>query len=749
MRSHIPKLSSGWPWLLLLVAALSTLVGMYVSIRGESGLPSPEKAFAGETSGHPRSKPGAPVERMRSVQGPPVGRDLVLLDRSLADLAGDLERDGRMVLLVGGPAGLQGAARRLPAGARFAAIHVISHGRPGSFSLDGAVFDATRLAGADGAGLDLLARHLRPGGDILIYGCETASGPEGRRLLRAIADRTGADVAASDRPTGIGDWSLSRHVGRIAAAPLSMPRPVRLWTNELFEGGWFGDTNVPTGAVSPHPKAGQTGSGRLSTMGDNTGGTGVTFSVQSLGCCTAQAISGASTASYSAAVTANDYFYSNIVVGGTNGAAITKFQYNQVSNNTFGAQFELALYDTVTTTLTPLTGAITVSGSTTSIQLATTPVSMVAGRTYQLRFYGFNCGFSTVCYIDNPQIWTKANEVPSAVNDSFATAYTTAVSGNVVSNDSDPEGQTLSVSAINGLGYSVGVPIALSGGTLTMTSTAGAFTFTPASGFYGSQSFTYTLSDGYGGTATGTATIRVNQADLSLGMSVANAFVWQGGAQSYTLTVTNSAASTVSATGITVRDTLPAGFSFSSATGTGSYNSSTGVWTVGTLAPGASASLTISGTVTANPRSLISNAAEITASSIVDPDSTPNNGATGEDDYASASFSVIDPSLSVSKTSQIVADGVNSSNFKAIPGASVLYCILITNTGNTTATSIVASDSLPAKVTLLSGSARTGTSCATANSTSGLTISGANITASSSSLAPGQTFAVIFQASVS
>lgn len=641
------------------------------------------------------------------------------------------------------------AARRLSPDDRFTAIHIVSHGRPGSFSLDGATFDAAALASANGAGLDLLAKHLKPDGDLLIYGCETAKGPEGRKLIHAIAHRTGANVAASDRSTGIGDWALSRHVGKIVTAPLHLPRPTKLWTSELYEGGWFGDTNVPTGAVAPHPKAGQTGSGRLSTMGDNTGGPGVTFSVQSLGCCTAQAISNASTTSYAAAVTANDYLYSNIVVGGTNGAAITKFQYNQVSNNTSGAQFELALYDTVTATLTPLTSPITVSGSTTSLQVTIAPVSMVAGRTYQLRFYGFNCGASSTCYIDNPQIWTKANQAPTAVNDSFTTGYTVAVSGNVASNDSDPEGQTLSVSAINGASYSVGTPIALAGGTLIMTNAAGAFTFTPASGFYGSQSFTYTLNDGYGGTASGTAIVRVNQADLSLGMSVANAFVWQGGTQSYTLTVTSSASSTVTAAGITVQGSLPAGFSFSNATGIGSYNSSTGVWAVGSLAPGASASLTINGTVTASPRSLLSYTAEITASSIVDPDSTPNNGATGEDDLAATSFSVIDSSLSVSKTSQIVADGVNSSNFKAIPGASVRYCILITNTGNTTATGIVASDSLPAQVTLISGSARTGSSCATASSTGGLTISGANITASSSSLAPGQTFAVVYQASVS
>ena len=682
-------------------------------------------------------------------QSRPGRGDLVLLDRSLADLADDLRRDGHVVLLVGGPQGLQSAARLLTNGRRFKAIHIVSHGRPGRIALDGALLDARALQGADAAGFDALARHLQSRGDILIYGCESAQGPEGRALMQAIAKRTGANVAGSDRVTGIGSWSLAQQVGEVMTAPLRLPVPVKLWTNELYEGGWFGDSNVPAGAVAPHPKAGQTGSGRLSTIGDNLGGPGVTFSVRSLACCTAQQIANASTSSYAAAVTANDYFYSNIVVGGANGATISKFQYNQVSNNSAGAQFQLALYDTVTATLTPITGALTVSGSTSSLQVTTTPVGMVAGRTYQLRFYGFNCGFAATCLIDNPQIWTRANEAPGAVADNFSTAYITAVSGNVTGNDSDPEGQALTVSSINGSSYSVGTPIALAGGTLTMTSAGGAFTFVPASGFFGSQSFTYGLSDGFGGTASGTATVRINQADLSLGMSVASTFAWQGASQSYTLTVSSSATSSVTATGIAVRDALPAGFGFTSATGNGSFDAATGVWTVGTLAPGASASLTVNGTVTASPRSVVVNSAEIISSSVIDPDSTPNNSVSGEDDQAVASFTVIDPGLSVSKSSQIIADGINASTYKAIPGASVRYCVLITNTGNTTATGIVATDSLPAQVSYVPGSARTGTTCTTASSTQGLSISGANIAASSSSLAPGQTFAVTYDVTIS
>ena len=130
------------------------------------------------------------------------------------------------------------------------------------------------------------------------------------------------------------------------------------------------------------------------------------------------------------------------------------------------------------------------------------------------------------------------------------------------------------------------------------------------------------------------------RADLSLTKTVSNAAPAPGASLSYTLTVTSAATpnSTSTATGITVQDTLPAGFTFTSASGTGSYSSATGVWAVGSLAPGASASITINGTATSSANTTVTNIAQITASSQTDPDSTPNNGVTTEDDYATVSF---------------------------------------------------------------------------------------------------------------
>lgn len=131
-----------------------------------------------------------------------------------------------------------------------------------------------------------------------------------------------------------------------------------------------------------------------------------------------------------------------------------------------------------------------------------------------------------------------------------------------------------------------------------------------------------------------------NYADLSLTKTVSNASPANGATISYTLSVTNASGSPQAATSVTVQDDLPPGFIFASASGFGSYNSGSGVWSVGSIPVGTTRTLTITGSVNATSGATIINSAEITASSVVDSDSTPGNGVTGEDDYASASFTV-------------------------------------------------------------------------------------------------------------
>lgn len=79
--------------------------------------------------------------------------------------------------------------------------------------------------------------------------------------------------------------------------------------------------------------------------------------------------------------------------------------------------------------------------------------------------------------------------------------------------------------------------------------------------------------------------------DLQLTKAVNPNVVTPGAVLTYTLTLSNDGVDT--ATNIEVKDVLPARLSYQSDSGAGSYNATTGIWTVGTVGAGKSTSLTI------------------------------------------------------------------------------------------------------------------------------------------------------------
>ncbi len=119
------------------------------------------------------------------------------------------------------------------------------------------------------------------------------------------------------------------------------------------------------------------------------------------------------------------------------------------------------------------------------------------------------------------------------------------------------------------------------------------------------------------------------------------------------------------------------------------------------------------------------------------------------------------PPLVVSKTSVVLSDGVTVSGPMAIPGAVLRYCILVTNPGTLAATDVLATDLLPATISYLPGSARSGTSCAAATNLEddngigtdetdpfGVSITGSTLTGYAASLAGGTNFAMRFNATL-
>jgi len=95
------------------------------------------------------------------------------------------------------------------------------------------------------------------------------------------------------------------------------------------------------------------------------------------------------------------------------------------------------------------------------------------------------------------------NDQPDAQDDTYNTSEDTPLTVNpddgVLANDTDPDGDTLTVTSNTAPGH----------GTVTQNSD-GSLTYTPNANFCGVDSYTYTISDGHGGTDTATVLINVS-----------------------------------------------------------------------------------------------------------------------------------------------------------------------------------------------------------------------------------------------
>jgi hypothetical protein len=106
------------------------------------------------------------------------------------------------------------------------------------------------------------------------------------------------------------------------------------------------------------------------------------------------------------------------------------------------------------------------------------------------------------------------NDPPTANDDAATTAENTALTLNVLANDSDPDGDALSVASITQPTYGSAV--------LNADQTV---TYTPNPSFVGDDAFTYTVTDTSGATDTATVTVTVQaaveNAHLAIAMSKA------------------------------------------------------------------------------------------------------------------------------------------------------------------------------------------------------------------------------------
>ncbi|MFO8034766.1 MAG: DUF11 domain-containing protein, partial [Candidatus Bipolaricaulota bacterium] len=236
------------------------------------------------------------------------------------------------------------------------------------------------------------------------------------------------------------------------------------------------------------------------------------------------------------------------------------------------------------------------------------------------------------------------------------------------------------------------------------SSSASAGTYDPSTGFWwigdllvgDSETLTLTVrvDPGYTGTLTNTATVSsglndpnlgnntaststtvLAAADLELSKTVDNPTPDVGTDVTFTVTVTNLGPS--EATGVEVIDELPSGYSYvSSIASQGTYTSGTGVWEVGSLADGATATLDITATVLAS--------GDYTNTATVAGDE--NDPVPGNNTDSATTNPVPQADLELSKTVDNPTPDV---------GTDVTFTVTVTNLGPSEATGVEVIDELP------------------------------------------------------
>ena len=160
-------------------------------------------------------------------------REIVFIDSRLADrqtLLKGLAPNAEAILLDSDRDGVEQIAEALRGRSGIDAVHILSHGEAASLQIGTATLDAESITGRYAGALAGLRTALSHDADLLIYGCDFASGEAGARAVALLSEATGADVAASVDPTGAaalgGDWDLEMRTGAVEA-PLAVDEASR------------------------------------------------------------------------------------------------------------------------------------------------------------------------------------------------------------------------------------------------------------------------------------------------------------------------------------------------------------------------------------------------------------------------------------------------------------------------------------------------------------------------------------------
>ncbi len=503
----------------------------------------------------------APVDATVSQQVP-----IVFIDGAVDDidvLIADIGPNAEIHILDSNADGVEQIAAVLAGRTDIASLHIISHGRSGTLDLGDTKLTAASMAGEYADEMAVIAASLGSNADILIYGCDFAAGSRGREAVALLAALTGADVAASDDLTGAadlgGDWDLEDQVGLVETGLLRLES----WSGTLSlvnTGNWtvsgttatnttsgvtstitFAPTAGGTAVLNATPQVFNTTPGFFANGADGDASLGFVYTWDT----TPEGATGVPqpdasnddapmtvTITFSTPVTnpiinidrlgGNGTFDPNTsTVGGEDSRSNSSMWTLTTPGATLLELAGVGHFDVTSTTFqrTPnqVMALAGISGEASTNALTSTAAGsiQVTGTFTTLTFVVSGVGVEGAG-ADGIEIGLALDAPPTAQDDGFTMNEDTTLTGSLFANngsgaDADPTADALTVTQVNGASFTVGTPIALANGSLTITNAAtGAFTFLPNANYTGGQAFTYTIADPAGGTDTATASITVN-----------------------------------------------------------------------------------------------------------------------------------------------------------------------------------------------------------------------------------------------
>jgi VCBS repeat-containing protein len=383
--------------------------------------------------------------------------------------------------------GLRTITETLAARSGLDAVHIVSHGEAGAVQLGRARLDFVALA-AHATQIKSWGQALDADADLLIYGCNVAATAEGRSLVDALARLTGADVAASEDPTGSaalgGNWTLEYRSGEIEAAALTGESG---WRGLLAETVWMGHA-PPFSELDDtgyELKSDQAWGERFRLTG---GGPSTTYDVNRIDVVLSRS---------------SDAPVQTITVSlreSWNGPALATASISSASLTTTEQWYEFRFGAALALNKNQEYFIRVDTSGLEKVYLGVDP-SNSGGNDVLINQSGAPESGKDAAY----RVVFDTAAAPVATDDLYAmnedATLTVAAAGGVLANDADADTPAASLSALLVAGPS--------NGTLALGAD-GAFVYTPRADFYGSDSFSYRVSDGALTSNVATVTIAVN-----------------------------------------------------------------------------------------------------------------------------------------------------------------------------------------------------------------------------------------------